>query len=60
MEQPFICPYCWQQTSLVLDVSEDGPQAYVEDCEVCSRPLAVAFEVVDGEVEDLMVDTVDG
>lgn len=60
MEQFFTCPYCWQQISMALDVSEDGPQAYVEDCEVCCRPIAVAFEVEDGEIDDFMADTLDG
>lgn len=32
------CPYCWQWAS--LHVERTGlPQEYVEDCEVCCRPI---------------------
>ena len=32
------CPYCGEPLDLVLDVSA-GEQAYVEDCNVCCRPI---------------------
>ncbi len=36
-EQIF-CPYCGQAIEVVIDPSA-GAQEYVEDCEVCCRPI---------------------
>lgn len=46
MEHFFTCPYCWQQISMVLDTSV-GEQTYVEDCEVCCKPIEVSYVVED-------------
>ncbi len=54
-ERAVTCPICWESITFILDLSEEGPQAYVEDCEVCCRPLAISFAVEDGEVEDFDV-----
>ena len=43
----FTCPHCWQQISVLLDLTA-GAQAYVEDCEVCCRPIALSYDT-DGE-----------
>ena len=48
-EHVFICPYCWQSISMLLDLSVDE-QTYVEDCEVCCRPIVVHYAVDDEEV----------
>ncbi|WP_405329666.1 CPXCG motif-containing cysteine-rich protein [Leeuwenhoekiella sp. LLG6367-2.1] len=48
MEEHFFqCPYCWEEISMLLDVSVSH-QVYVEDCEVCCNPieLTVAYEDV--------------
>jgi hypothetical protein len=47
VEHFFTCPYCWQQISMVLDTSVDA-QTYVEDCEVCCKPIEVEYVVEDG------------
>jgi len=47
MEYFFTCPHCWQRISMVLDTSEEH-QVYVEDCEVCCKPIEVDY-TVDGE-----------
>ena len=44
MEHFFTCPYCWQQISMVLDTSEPH-QVYVEDCEVCCKPIEVDYTI---------------
>ncbi|MGD1090611.1 MAG: CPXCG motif-containing cysteine-rich protein [Bryobacteraceae bacterium] len=49
MEHFFVCPYCWEQISMVLDTSV-GNQTYVEDCEVCCHPIEVHYSVQDGEI----------
>ena len=42
MEHFFNCPYCWEQISMILDMYEEE-STYVEDCEVCCRPIEVYF-----------------
>lgn len=43
------CPYCGEVISLVLDASA-GAQRYIEDCQVCCRPITVDLEVdADGD-----------
>jgi len=49
MEHFFVCPYCGERISMVLDISVDG-QTYVEDCEVCCQPVEVRYTVKDDEV----------
>jgi transcription elongation factor Elf1 len=46
MEYFFTCPYCWQEISIVLDLSEPH-QTYVEDCEVCCKPIEVKYSLQD-------------
>ncbi|GAB1596773.1 CPXCG motif-containing cysteine-rich protein [Lysobacter claricitrinus] len=38
------CPYCGEPIDLVLD-SSGGSQRYIEDCQVCCRPITVLLEV---------------
>ena len=41
MEEHFFqCPYCWETISMLLD-SSVRDQMYIEDCEVCCRPIEV-------------------
>ncbi len=42
----FQCPYCWQEISMLLDLSERR-QTYVEDCEVCCNPIEIRYKVED-------------
>jgi hypothetical protein len=51
MEYFFTCPYCWEQISMVLDLSITT-QTYVEDCEVCCNPIEVRYLVEDGAIVD--------
>ncbi len=46
-EYAFACPHCWQTITMLLDLSVSR-QNYVEDCEVCCRPILIAYES-DGE-----------
>jgi hypothetical protein len=38
------CPYCWESFSLLIDGSVEC-QEYVEDCEVCCRPIDYVIEI---------------
>lgn len=43
------CPYCGEPIELLIDDSA-GEQRYIEDCQVCCRPIAVTVSVdEDGE-----------
>jgi len=46
----FDCPYCNERVSVLVE-SQHGDQRYIEDCEVCCRPIELSYSVVDGEVE---------
>lgn len=37
------CPYCFSNISFVLDTFSGG-QSYIEDCEVCCKPIQVSFQ----------------
>jgi transcription elongation factor Elf1 len=49
MEYFFTCPYCWQQISVVIDVSA-GSQSYIEDCEICCNPISLKYECENSEI----------
>lgn len=50
IEKRFKCPYCFQRISFVLDLTVDGVQTYIEDCEVCCQPIQVQYEAQSGEL----------
>jgi hypothetical protein len=55
IEHFFTCPYCWQQISMLLDLSRGG-QSYVEDCEICCNPITISYEIEDGELSGFSAD----
>jgi len=50
MEHNFLCPYCGEEISMILDLSVRS-QSYVEDCEVCCNPIQVAYTVTDDSLD---------
>ena len=44
------CPYCGETITLVIDASA-GSQRYIEDCQVCCRPIVVDVTVDDDAVQ---------
>lgn len=48
----FICPYCAQQISFLLEELY-GEQTYIEDCEVCCQPIQVRYRIEEGQVTEL-------
>ena len=44
------CPYCGESIELLIDAS-GGDEEYIEDCEVCCRPLLVRYTVGEDEEE---------
>jgi len=49
MEHFFICPYCSEEISMVLDTGVPR-QTYVEDCEVCCRPIEIRYLLEDDSI----------
>jgi len=49
MEYRFMCPHCGEEVSMILDTSVRR-QSYVEDCEVCCRPIEIGYTIEDGEL----------
>ncbi len=40
------CPYCWETIDILVDCAVDE-QAYIEDCQVCCRPIVIKVELDD-------------
>ncbi|NVJ61699.1 MAG: CPXCG motif-containing cysteine-rich protein [Gammaproteobacteria bacterium] len=50
------CPYCGEPISLLIDCS-DLSQKYIEDCEVCCRPITVNIVITpDGAIDCTLKD----
>ncbi|MGF1557294.1 CPXCG motif-containing cysteine-rich protein [Paucihalobacter sp.] len=50
MEEYFFeCPYCWEQISMLIDISILN-QEYIEDCEVCCNPIQISVGIDEGEI----------
>lgn len=48
-EKPLDCPFCGEPISVVVDHSI-GEQEYIEDCQVCCRPILLSISIdEDGE-----------
>lgn len=46
-EENLGCPYCGETISILVDHSEDE-QEYVEDCQVCCRPIVLNVFIDNG------------
>lgn len=58
IEHFFTCPYCWEEISFVIDLSA-GQQSYIEDCEVCCRPIQIRYSTDGDDVIDFQADAID-
>ena len=48
-EQFFICPYCWEEISMLIDASVSS-QSYIEDCEICCNPIKIDYASFNDEI----------
>lgn len=44
------CPYCGESIQLVIDCSISD-QEYIEDCQVCCRPINISINIDDEQVQ---------
>ena len=51
-EEVVNCPYCGEQLEVLID-PEDAGQEYIEDCQVCCRPIT--FSVAIDEEDNVTV-----
>jgi transcription elongation factor Elf1 len=58
VEYAFYCPYCGEEISMVLDVSVRR-QTYVEDCEVCCRPIEISYSIEDNALVRFAANTLE-
>jgi hypothetical protein len=42
------CPYCGESIEVAVDTS-GGSQTYIEDCQVCCRPIVMRLVVDEGD-----------
>lgn len=50
MEEYFFqCPYCWEQISMLIDISQPS-QNYIEDCEICCNPIQIEVVVDQSQI----------
>lgn len=52
VEQVVNCPYCGESIEVLLDQEEAG-QEYIEDCQVCCKPII--FSVAEDSLGNLSV-----
>lgn len=45
IESRYVCPHCAQASETAVDPSQGDSQRYVEDCQVCCRPLRLEVTV---------------
>ena len=53
------CPYCLEQMQIIIDLSA-GSQTYVEDCEVCCRPVLLDIRLDGDEVTGVSAERENG
>lgn len=53
------CPWCGEPYGSMLDLT-DASRSYIEDCQVCCRPIEVRLEIGErGELENVSTSRVD-
>jgi len=56
-ESTIICPYCGESFTVIVDCSVFDEQEYIEDCEVCCRPIEFHLRIIDNNTYQLSVNS---
>jgi transcription elongation factor Elf1 len=54
----FTCPYCGEEISILVDPSVPH-QTYIEDCEVCCRPIEITATLHSAEEVAVRAERID-
>ena len=57
-EHFFLCPYCFESVSVLIDTSVYR-QTYIEDCEVCCNPIEIKVTTTEGEIVEFETQSID-
>ncbi|MDA8531498.1 CPXCG motif-containing cysteine-rich protein [Flavobacteriaceae bacterium] len=57
-EHFYQCPYCWEQVSVLVDVSQPS-QTYIEDCEVCCNPIQFQIQCLGQVLQSLEAQSIE-
>lgn len=57
LEHFFQCPYCWEDISMLIDMSQ-STQTYIEDCEVCCNPIQLHLSISDQEINGFTAESI--
>ena len=52
------CPYCWEKFVLLVDGSIEY-QEYIEDCEICCRPIDFSIRMHEDDQASVQIRTQD-
>jgi hypothetical protein len=58
-DYPLTCPNCGVRLSVRLDPSGGRQQKFIQDCEVCCRPIQITVRFEEGEVALFAAETND-
>jgi hypothetical protein len=52
------CPYCWEEISVLIDLSVPH-QSYIEDCEVCCNPIQFSVHCEEQNVTNFSAESIE-
>lgn len=55
-DYPFSCPHCGVDLSVRIDASGGAKQEFIQDCEVCCRPIQIQVRLSGDEVIEFSAD----
>ena len=59
MEEYFFqCTYCWEQISMLVDLSQNF-QNYIEDCEICCNPIQISVSTEHREITNFQAESIE-
>ncbi len=47
--QALRCPYCGETFEIALDLTQPSGEPFIEDCQVCCRPIELRLWAADGD-----------
>ena len=57
-EHFFMCPYCWEEISMLIDISVPS-QTYIEDCEVCCNPIEIHYTIQEETIATFRAESIE-